>query len=130
MSTVRAAVRGDVPMASIESLVRSKRNVVEQRRRAVAQIQGMIKDFELRADSLDREIHGEEDRTKNDDPSHFAYSTLATATTQRRNNLKQSTDKLKIQLDAAERALRKATAELEVTTDYLSANSFDVSPAV
>jgi len=85
-------------MAYIESLVRSKKNQVEQRRRTVAQIQGMITDFELIADSLDREIRAEEDRTKNHDPSHFAYSTFATATIRRRNNLKQTTDKLKIQL--------------------------------
>jgi flagellar FliJ protein len=117
-------------MASIETLVRSKKNEIEQRRRTVAQIQEMITDFELIADGLNREIRAEENRTKNNNPSHFAYSTFATATIKRRNNLKQSTDKLKIQLDAAKMALYEATEELEAAEVHLNSNSLGALPAI
>ena len=103
-------------MASLESLVRSKKSQVDQRARAVAQIESMIADFERLAANLELEIRSEEDRTKNHDPSHFAYSTLAKATIQRRDNLKQSIDKLRAQLSAAQGALRKSSEELEAAT--------------
>jgi flagellar FliJ protein len=103
-------------MASIESIVCSKKAEAEQRRRKVAQIQGIIADFERLADNLEHEIKAEEARTKNHDPLHFAYSMLATTTRQRRNNLKQSVEKFKIQLDAAEKALREASEELEAAS--------------
>jgi flagellar FliJ protein len=116
MRAFSAAVRGNVPMASIEPFVRLKKTEVEHRRRTVAQIKAIVVDFERLADSLEHEISAEEARTKNHDPSHFAYSTLATATRQRRNNLKQSVEKFKIQLDAAEKALRDATEEMEAAS--------------
>lgn len=117
-------------MASIETLIRYKKNEVEKHRRTIAQINGMIANFEFLADSLDSEIHSEEDRTKNHDPLNFAYSTLAKATIQRRNNLKQSTDKLKTQLDAAEKALSEATADLQAAEDQFISNCYGAVPAV
>jgi flagellar FliJ protein len=100
-------------MASNKELVRFKKSQVEQHLRTIAQIQTTITDFELFGGSLDRQISAEEDRIKNHDPSHFAYSTLAKATIERRNNLMRSIDKLKIQLDAAKNALRENNEELE-----------------
>jgi flagellar FliJ protein len=117
-------------MASIESLVRSKKNQVEQRQRAVAQIKKIITDLERLAADLEVQIRAEEDRTKNHDPEHFAYSTLAKATVQRRDNLKRSTDNLKIQLDVAEKALRKATDESEAAEDHFISNLYGVVPAL
>ena len=100
-------------MASNAALVRVKENQVAQHLRTVAQMSTMITDFELLADSLNLQIRAEEDRTKNDDPSHFAYSTFAKAAIQRRNNLKWSIEKLKVQLDAAKKALHEKTEELD-----------------
>ena len=108
-------------MASLESLVRSKKSQVDQRARAVAQIESMIADFERLAANLELENRSEEDRTKNHDPSHFAYSTLAKANIQRRDNLKQSIDKLRVQLSVAQMALQKSFEELEVATRLAAA---------
>ena len=94
-------------MAANAALVRFKEKQVEQQSRLIVQIQATIADFKLLGGSLDFQIRAEEDRIKNRDPSHFAYPTLAKATIQRRNNLLQSIDKLKIQLDAAKKALRE-----------------------
>ncbi len=94
-------------MAPYEALVRYKKNQVEQHLRTVKQIQKTIADFQLLSDSLDRQIKAEEDRLNVHESSHYAYSTLAKATIQRRNNLMRSIDKLKIQLDTAKKALRE-----------------------
>jgi flagellar protein FliJ len=72
----------------------------------------MIADFDLLAADLDRQIRAEEDRTKNHDPAHFAYPTLAKATIRRRDNIIRSAAKLKIQLDAAKKAFSEAVEEL------------------
>ena len=108
-------------MASLESLVQSKKSQVDQRARAVVQIESMIADFERLAANLELEIRSEEDRTKNHDPSHFAYSTLAKANIQRRDNLKQSIDKLRVQLSVAQGALQKSSEELEAATRLAAA---------
>jgi flagellar FliJ protein len=103
-------------MASLESLIKSKKSQVDQRARAIAQIESMIADFERLTANLDLEISSEEVRTKNHDPLHFAYSTLAKATMQRRDNLNQSIENLRVQLSAAQEALRKSSEELEAAT--------------
>ena len=100
-------------MASHQSLVRLKEFQIRQHRRAITQLHIMIADIELLAQNLDREIHAEEDRTKMHDPKHFAYPTFAKAAIQRRDNLRQSADRLKIQLDAAKKALSEAIEESE-----------------
>ena len=100
-------------MASNSALVRVKENQVAQHLRVVAQMSATIADFELLADSLNVQICAEEDRTKNHDPSHFAYSTLAKAALQRSDNLKHSIEELKVQLDAAKNALHEATEEMD-----------------
>jgi flagellar FliJ protein len=99
-------------MASLELLIQSKKSQVDQRAPAVKQIETMIVDFERLAANLELEIRSEEDRTKIHDPSHFAYSTLAKANIQRRDNLKQSIAKLGVQLSVAQEALRKSSDEL------------------
>jgi flagellar FliJ protein len=100
-------------MASNSALVRVKENQVAQHLRVVAQMSATIADFELLADSLNLQICAEEDRTKNHDPSHFVYSTLAKTALQRRDNLKWSIEDLKVQLDAAKKALHEATEEMD-----------------
>ncbi|MGE0752500.1 MAG: flagellar export protein FliJ [Variibacter sp.] len=100
-------------MKSRETLVRLKRFQVDDRRRQVAQIEGMIAEFERMAADLDREIQTEQDRAGIHDPAHFAYPTYAKAAMNRRQNLKRSADELKVQLDDAQAALGEAFEELK-----------------
>ena len=100
-------------MKSRETLIRLKKFQVDEKRRKVAQIEGMIAEFERMATDLDREIKVEQERAGINDPGHFAYPTYAKAATQRRENLKRSADELKVQLDEAQAALQEAFEELK-----------------
>jgi flagellar FliJ protein len=100
-------------MKSRETLIRLKKFQVDERRRKVAQIEGMIAEFERMAGDLEREIKSEQDRAGIHDPGHFAYPTYAKAAMQRRENLQRSADDLKIQLEAATDALAEAFEELK-----------------
>ena len=71
-------------MKSRETLIRLKKFQVDERRRKVAQIEGMIAEFERMAGDLEREIKSEQDRAGIHDPGHFAYPTYAKAAMQRR----------------------------------------------
>ncbi len=100
-------------MKSRETLIRLKKFHVDERRRKVAQIEGMIAEFERMAGDLDREIKTEQDRAGIHDPGHFAYPTYAKAAMQRRENLQRSADDLKIQLESATGALAEAFEEMK-----------------
>ena len=100
-------------MKSRETLIRLKKFQVDERRRKVAQIEGMIAEFERMVADLDREIKVEQERAGISDPAHFAYPTYAKAATQRRENLKRSADELKGQLADAQAALQEAFEELK-----------------
>ena len=62
-------------MKSRETLIRLKKFQVDEKRRQVAQIEGMIAEFERMAGDLEREITSEQDRAGIHDPAHFAYPT-------------------------------------------------------
>jgi flagellar export protein FliJ len=100
-------------MKSRETLIRLKKFQVDEKRRKVAQIEGMIAEFDRMAGDLEREIKVEQDRAGIHDPSHFAYPTYAKAAIQRRENLKRSADELRIQLDDAKTALADAFEDLK-----------------
>jgi flagellar protein FliJ len=100
-------------MKSRETLIRLKKFQVDEKRRKVAQIEGMIAEFERMVGDLDREIKVEQERAGISDPGHFAYPTYAKAATQRRENLKRSADELKAQLEDAQAALQEAFEELK-----------------
>jgi flagellar export protein FliJ len=100
-------------MKSRETLIRLKKFQVDERRRKVAQIEGMIAEFERMAVDLDREIKSEQDRAGIHDPGHFAYPTYAKAAMQRRENLQRSADDLKAQLERATDALAEAFEEMK-----------------
>jgi len=100
-------------MKSRETLLRLKKFQVEERRRKVAQIEGMIAEFERMAGDLDREIQIEQERSGIHDPGHFAYPTYAKAAMSRRDNLRRSAQELKDQLDDAKAALGEAFEELK-----------------
>ena len=100
-------------MKSRDTLIRLKKFQVDERRRKVSQIEGMIAEFERMATDLDREIKSEQERAGIHDPAHFAYPTYAKAAMQRKENLKRSADELKVQLDDAKAALGEAFEELK-----------------
>jgi flagellar FliJ protein len=100
-------------MKSRETLIRLKKFQVDEKRRKVAQIEGMIAEFERMGVDLEREIKAEQDRAGIHDPAHFAYPTYAKAAMARRQNLKRSADELKVQLDDAKAALGEAFEEMK-----------------
>jgi flagellar export protein FliJ len=100
-------------MKSRETLIRLKRFQVDEKRRRVAQIEGMIAEFQRMAGDLDREIVVEQERAGIHDPAHFAYPTYAKAAIQRRENLRRSADELRGQLEEARAALGEAFEDLK-----------------
>src|SRR5215212_11175527 len=100
-------------MKSRETLIRLKKFQVDEKRRRVTQIEGMIADFQRMSTDLDREISLEQERAGINDPAHFAYPTYAKAAIQRRENLTRSADELRGQLDEAKAALGEAFDELK-----------------
>jgi len=99
-------------MKSRDTLIRLKRFQAEEKRRRVAQIEAMIAEFARMASDLDREIALEEQRNGVTDMSHFAYSTYARAARVRRDNLNQSTEDLRPQLEDAKARHAEALEEL------------------
>ena len=100
-------------MKSRDTLIRLKKFQVDEKRRRVAQIEGMIADFQRMSVDLEREIQHEQERAGINDPSHFAYPTYAKAAIQRRANLTRSADELRIQLEDAKSQLADAFEELK-----------------
>ena len=99
-------------MKSRDTLVRLKRFQADEKARRVAQIEMMINEFGRMAGDLDREIATEEQRSGNSDPTHFAYSTYARAARGRRDNLRNSANELRGQLDEAKARHEEALEEL------------------
>src|SRR5215208_8343442 len=100
-------------MKSLETLIRLKKFQVDEKRRRVAQIEGMIAEFERMGVDLEREIKAEQERAGIHDPAHFAYPTYAKAAMIRRENLKRSADALRVQLDDAKSALGESFDEMK-----------------
>jgi flagellar protein FliJ len=100
-------------MKSRNTLIRSKKFQVDDRRRKVAQIEAMIADFQRMAADLEREIVAEQERAGIHDPSHFAYPTYAKAAMARRENLRRSIDELVVQLGDANVELQESCDELK-----------------
>src|SRR5256885_14670661 len=88
LSRVQIGTSGEYEsMKSRETLIRLKKFQVDEKRRRVTQIEGMIADFQRMSVDLEREIQTEQERAGINDPSHFAYPTYAKAAIQRRGQL-------------------------------------------
>ncbi len=98
-----------------ETSFRLKRFEVEEKRRKVSDLELMIREFEYMAVELDRQVQCEEDRTGIKDRAHFAYSTLAKAAAQRRDNLRASVANLQAKLEMAVRERDDAAADFDRT---------------
>jgi flagellar export protein FliJ len=99
-------------MKSRNTIIRSKKFQVDEKRRKVAQMEAMIADFQRMAADLEREILAEQERAGIHDPSHFAYPTYAKAAMARRENLNRSIDELVVQLGDAKIELQDSAEEL------------------
>jgi len=99
-------------MKSRDSLICLKRFQVDEKRRRMAQIEAMINEFTRMANDLEREIATEEQRSGINDSTHFAYSTYARAARTRRDNVMQSADELRGQLEEARQRLEESIEEL------------------
>ena len=100
-------------MKSRDTLIRLKRFQVDEKRRQVAQIEMMIAEFERMAAELDEQILAEQKRSGISDVAHFAYPTFAKAAMARRDNLMESANELRGQLDAAQAALSEAVEDMK-----------------
>lgn len=100
-------------MKSRDTLLRLKRFQVDEKRRKLLQIETMVAEFERMAGELDLEIAHEEARAGISDRTHFAYPTYARAALQRRDNLTQSADEMRGQLEAARVELEEAFEDLK-----------------
>lgn len=99
-------------MRSRDTLLRLHRFRTDEKRRQVADIDGMIQDFMRKYDDLDAQVKFEEGRTGIADPGHFNYSMAAKAARNRRDNLMRSIGELKDQLSDAQAALSEEEKEL------------------
>lgn len=99
-------------MRSRETLLRLHRFRTEDKRRQVADIDGMIQDFMRKYDDLDAQVKFEESRNGVSDPGHFNYSLSAKAARGRRDNLMRSIAELRDQLADAQAALTEEEQEL------------------
>ena len=99
-------------MKAREATLRLKRFEADEHSRKVANLESMIRDFQIMAADLDRQIQAEEERTGVRDSAHFAYSTFAKSASQRRNNLRASAAELTGKLEAAVKARDEAVEQL------------------
>lgn len=95
-----------------DTMLRLHRFRTEEKRRQVADIDGMIADFMRKYDDLDATVKFEESRNGVSDPNHFNYSLQAKAARGRRDNLMKSIAELKDQLNDAKSALAEVEQEL------------------
>lgn len=115
-------------MRSRETLLRLHRFRTEEKRRQVADIDGMIQDFMRKFEDLDAQVKFEEGRTGVSDPAHFNYSMAAKAARSRRDNLMKSIGELKDQLNDAQTALTEEEQELR-RAELLVEKEATLSPA-
>ena len=92
-------------MKSRDTLIRLKKFQVDEKRRQVSQLEGMIAEFMRMADELDKQILAEQNKAGIHDVAHFAYPTFAKAASVRKENLLTSAEGLRGQLEAARTAL-------------------------
>ena len=99
-------------MKARDTNVRIKRFEADEHARKIANLQSMIRDFQVMAADLDRQIQAEEDRTGVRDRTHFAYSTFAKSAALRRDNLRASAAELTGKLEIAMKAHDEAVEQL------------------
>lgn len=95
-----------------EQAMQLKQTEIDEKRRQVDQIEKMIEDFNRMIDNLDHDVEAEHRRTGIYDSENVAYSTLARAAVQRRENLQTSIADLQRQWKKSAAALERSEIEL------------------
>jgi hypothetical protein len=83
----------------VQSFRRVRRGGIEDKRQRIDQMEAIVADFDRTVNELEGWIKAEQKRTRIQDPAHFAYSTFATAMTQRRDALKRSCETIMRSID-------------------------------
>jgi hypothetical protein len=104
-SPARPGASARKPKRLNDSWANSLEGQVADLKRRIPILKRLIADCDRLAADLDREVRNEEDRVRIHDRAHFAYSTYASATTLRRDNLRRSVDELTTHLAKAQNAL-------------------------
>ena len=99
-----------------ESTIQAKEFQAAALRRQLAQFERMIGDLEVIRSELTKQIEAEERRTGVNDPANYAYSTVARAARDRRDNLTNTIRDLSERRAAA----RDALAEIDSFFNALS----------
>lgn len=86
---------------------------LNEKRRQVEQLELMMAEFDRMCASLETQIESEEKKSGITDQTHFAYPMFAKAARTRRENLANSVNDLRVQINAAKIALEEAEAEFE-----------------
>ena len=94
------------------SVLRRKQLEANEKETRVAILGTIIRDFDSMIAQIERQIAGEEDRTRIKDPCHPAYSTFAKAAAKRCQNLLNSVAHTRSMLDVAKRELDEVAAQL------------------
>jgi uncharacterized protein with von Willebrand factor type A (vWA) domain len=89
------------------------------------QIETMLTDFEQMAAELDRQILEEQERAGIHDVTHFAYPTFARAAMTRRDNLRQSAENLKEQLEEARKTAQIGIIDMELLSEFAEPGDID-----
>ncbi|WP_412058162.1 flagellar export protein FliJ [Bartonella sp. DGB2] len=96
-----------------DNLFRSKMFQLREKRRQIVQLNVMMRDVDRMISELEEQIAIEEKKTGNNDVHHFAYSTLARAARQRRENLLNTLGDLENQKTQAEAMVQGMENEFE-----------------
>lgn len=100
-------------MKSRESLIRLHRFQVDEKRRQVADIEGMLDEFRRREQDLEDQVKREQEKAGISDIAHFAYPMFAKSMRARRDNMLESIGELTRQLEQAREELADAYRELK-----------------
>ena len=109
---MQVTARWCIEMEVRKSVSHFKRFNAKETMQKVSALEQMVHEFEQMATGLERQIQAEEERTGIRDISHFAYSTFARCSTQRRENLLVSNADLHDRLNATVQERDEAVAEL------------------
>ena len=100
-------------MRNKESLIRLHRFQVDEQRRQVTDLEGMLEEFHRRENDLDRQVQHEQDKAGITDIGHFAYPMFAKSMLQRRENILQSIGEISKQLETAKEVLSDSYRDLK-----------------
>lgn len=98
-------------MSGLDSLIRLHRWKLEEKRRALADLESLMDDLLTRASDLEVEILDEQKAASDSEEAGFAYAAYATQAIHRRGVLAQSAAELEEKIEAARDDVKEAFQE-------------------